>query len=233
MRIRSVTIEAIGDDEKSVDLWVEYTNGLRQAQQCKARNGSNEFWPIRDLKARGILDSIRFQLDRNSGYEFVLVSGVPAKLFGDICDSARNSNDNAEDFYQYQIQGVGIERHSAFQQICIAWNLNFEDEKDRAIAFDYLRRIRIELYPDDSNTWGELLTRAGFLLSGEPNIVIATLLTYAESHDQLGIPIYADELRKFLFSQNIHPKNLVYDNRIAPTIERLQSDSTFPLKKQG
>jgi hypothetical protein len=128
--IRSVTIEAIGDDEKGVDLWVEYTNGLRQAQQCKARNGSNEFWPIRDLKARGILDYIRFQLERDSGYEFILVSGVPAKLFGDICDSARNSNDNAEDFYQYQIQGVGNERHSAFQQICIAWNLNFQDKAD-------------------------------------------------------------------------------------------------------
>jgi hypothetical protein len=68
------------------------------------------------------------------------------------------------------------------------------------------------------------LTQAGFLLSGEPNIVIATLLTYAESHDQLGTSIYADELRKFLFSQNIYPKSLVYDNRIAPTIERLQSE---------
>jgi hypothetical protein len=92
--IRSVTIEAIGDDEKGIDLWVEDTNGFRQAQQCKARNSSNEFWPIRDLKARGIFDSIRFQLGRDSRHEFILVSGVPAKLFGDICDSARNSNGN-------------------------------------------------------------------------------------------------------------------------------------------
>ena len=47
--IRSITVEAIGDDGQGVDLWIGRNDGSRQAQQCKARNGTNESWSISDL----------------------------------------------------------------------------------------------------------------------------------------------------------------------------------------
>ena len=37
-RIASVVVEALGDDEQGVDLWIEYKSGVREAQQCKGRN---------------------------------------------------------------------------------------------------------------------------------------------------------------------------------------------------
>lgn len=222
--ISSVTIEAIGDDEKGVDLRIELKNGKRQAQQCKARNRSKESWSIGDLKARDILENLRIQLDRDSRNEFVLISGIPATLFGDICDSARNSNGNSEDFYRYQIQSVGTERLGAFRQFCQAVSLNHEDKSDRGRAFDYLRRTRVELYPGDENVFGDLLTTAGFLLTGEPETAIAVLLTYAENHDRLGTPIYVDELRNHLVTQYIYPQNLAHDDRVAPAIENQQQE---------
>ena len=39
-QLRSVKVEAAGDDEAGVDLWVERKDGNREAQQCKAENGS-------------------------------------------------------------------------------------------------------------------------------------------------------------------------------------------------
>ncbi len=45
-KIRSITIEAIGDDEQGVEFWLETCDGKRQAHQCKARNASNEHWTI-------------------------------------------------------------------------------------------------------------------------------------------------------------------------------------------
>lgn len=220
--IRSVTLEAIGDDEKGIDLWIELKSGRREAHQCKARNGSKEYWSISDLKNRDILDFLRFQLDNNQNCEFVLVSGVPAKLLSDICDSARNSNFNSEGFYRYQIKEVSQARLELFLQFCKALSINADSPVERAKAYDYLRRIRIELYSDDLNAWRDLQTLSGFLLTGEPKTIVATLLTYAESNDRFGNPIYADELRRYLVTQNIHPKNLALETRITPTIERLR-----------
>ena len=220
--IRSVTVEAIGDDERGVDLWIEKNDGVRQAQQCKARNGSKEFWSISDLKSRGILSHLQFQLNVNPQQEFALVSGVGATLFQDICNSGRLSNRNPEDFFKYQIQAVGRTRLDGFRQFCEALGLDPEREADRARAFDYLRRAYFILYPDDYNTWQDLLSTAGYLLTGVPETVVSTLLTYAENNDNFRKPIYDDELRSYLTTLGINPKLLAYDQRIAPAIEELQ-----------
>lgn len=220
--IRSVTVEAIGDDEQGVDLWIEKNDGVRQAQQCKARDGSKEFWSISDLKSRGILSHLQFQLNAHQQHEFALVSGVGATLFQDICNSARVSNHNPEDFFKYQIQAVGQTRRGGFRQFCEAFALDPEREADRARAFDYLWRTYVILYPDDHNTWQDLLSEAGYLLTGIPETVVSTLLAYAENNDTFRKPIYADELRRHLAILGINPKRLAYDQRIAPAIEALQ-----------
>jgi hypothetical protein len=220
--IRSVTVEAIGDEEYGVDLWIEKNDGVRQAQQCKARNGSKESWSISDLKSRGVLSHLQFQLNLHPQHEFALVSGVGATLFQDICNSARFSNLNPEDFFRHQIQAVGQTRRDGFRQFCEALALNPEQKADRARAFDYLRRAQFILYPDDHNTWQDLLTEVGYLLTGEPETIVSTLLTYAENNDIFRKPIYPDELQRHLTTLGINPKLLAYDRRIAPAIEALQ-----------
>jgi hypothetical protein len=220
--IRSVTIEAIGDDEKGIDLWVQKTNGVRQAQQCKARNGGKQSWSINDLGSRGIIAYLQFQLDRDPTAEFGFVSGIGAILFHDICESARNSNQNAEDFFNYQIEAIGQDRREAFRWFCRLVSLDSMQVTDRAKAVDYLRRTYINLYPDDQNTWQDLLANTGYLLTGEPEVVFATLSNYAENNYALRKPIFADELRKHLTALNIHPKRLEHDSRTAPAVDVLQ-----------
>ncbi|MCP4701467.1 MAG: hypothetical protein GY862_32120 [Gammaproteobacteria bacterium] len=220
--IRTLTVEPVGDDERGVDLWIETKNGIREAHQCKARNRSEESWSISDLKNRGILQYLKFQLDRDKRHEFRLVSAVGAILFGDLCESAANGNQNPETFYTYQIQAVGENRRKAFRKFCEALGLDKNNPNDRAKAFDYLRRTRVIHYADDQNTWQDLLATADYRLTGKPETVIAVLLTYAENNDQYRKPIHADELRGCLAGQNIHPKNLEHNSRIAPAVEELQ-----------
>lgn len=222
--IRSVTLEAVGDDERGVDLWIELNSGSKEAHQCKARNRSKESWGINDLKNRGVLNHISFQLDRKPDHEYVFVSGVPATLLGDICESARNSNYDPEAFYQFQVKEVGRPRLETFKQFCKALDIDLDDLNGRSRAYDYLRRTRIVLYPDDKNTRDDLLSRSDFLLTGEPKTVIATMLAYAENHDRIGIPIYPDDLLKYLETQGIYPKKLAKDLHIIPVIDRLRSE---------
>jgi hypothetical protein len=122
--IHSLTVEAIGDGERGVDLWIQKNNGVKQAQQCKARNGSNESWSINDLRGRGVLSYLQFQLDRDPSIEFGFISGIGATLFHDICESARNSNQNPEDFFNYQIKAISRDRREAFRQFCESLSLD-------------------------------------------------------------------------------------------------------------
>ncbi len=227
--IKSVTIESIGDDERGVDLVLVLNDGRKQFQQCKARNTSEDSWSISHLKARGVLENIQFQLDRDPTVEFIFVSGVPSTTLRDICHSARNSNGNAEDFFQHQLKGNP--RQDAIRQFCSALGLDPAEKSVRGKAYDYLRRIYIQTYPDDENTWNDLIALSGFMLDGAPETVISTLRTYAENNDKMGSPIFADILLDYLVSQNIHPKYLARDSRIYPVIERLHeefSDSIAP-----
>ena len=139
-KIRSVTIEAIGDDEKGVDLWIEENNGVRRAQQCKARNKSKESWSINDLKSKGVLNHLKDQLDRDPQYEFEFVSGVGARLFGDICDYARRSGNDPDLFYESKIQSAGTKTKKGFDTFCSALSLDPTKKEDLNSAFDYLKR---------------------------------------------------------------------------------------------
>jgi hypothetical protein len=116
--IESVIVEPVGPDERGVDLLVVGKDNVHQLQQCKARCGSRDSWSIAVLKNKGILDHMREHLARDSRQEFVLVTAVPFKTFPDLCNSARNSPDNARDFFQYQIQDVSEERRKTFREFC-------------------------------------------------------------------------------------------------------------------
>lgn len=230
--IQSVTVELIGPDEQGVDLLVVGKNGVRQLQQCKARCGGRESWTISALRDKGILGHLKHHLDRDPNHNFSLVTAIPAQTFEDICESARNFNDNPRDFFQYQVQNGSEQKRKVFQVFCEAVELDPQKEEDLGKAFDYLKRTHIELFPDNRNTWSSVWTHAGFLLTGEPKTAISVLLTYAEDNDKYRQPIYADELRRYLAeNHNIYPKRLEHDDRITPAIEELQrqfSDSIWP-----
>lgn len=235
-KVQSVTIEGIGDNEQGVDLWIIERNGVRQAQQCKARNASKEFWSISDLIARGVLSNIRFQLDRDPAHEFAFVSSIGSEVFKDICNYARRSGNIPSVFYQDKVLKAGKEVQACFQQFCNFFSLDPGIEADMNLAFDYLKRTYIYVYPDDQATWQSLLDRAGYSLIGDPESVIAVLIAYAENKDKFGSPIYADELRSYLSGHDIYPKRLEHDTRIAPAIQELQVqfiDSIRPLLIDG
>jgi len=231
-KILSVTVEAIGDDERGVDLWIVQKNGVRQAHQCKARNGSKEYWGLGDLAARVVLVKLKYQLDRDPTHEFFFVSSIGSEVFQSICDFARRSDNNPDLFYQEKILKSSRVVQICFERFCVHLSLNPAEESDRAQAFQYLKRTYITVYPDDQGTWQNLLDLTDSLLLGKPGIVVSTLLTYAQDNDRFGSPIYADELREFLSKNGIYPKRLEYDSRIASAIEVLQREFTESIRPQ-
>ena len=73
-QLTSITLESVGDDEAGVDLWITRLDGTREAQQCKAENGTKFNWSLRDLSSRGVLSHLKTQLQRDPAHRFAFVS---------------------------------------------------------------------------------------------------------------------------------------------------------------
>lgn len=229
--VHSVTIEAIGDDEIGVDLWVQQKDGTREAQQCKARNGSKEFWSITDFSNRGVLQKLQFQLDRDLSHKFIFVSCFGSRTFADICEYSRRSDNNPELFHKEKILKAGKDVNDCFDSFCKALSLDPNIKIDLQKIFSYLKRIYIQIYPDDQGSYKYLLERINYLLSGaEKETILFVLLAYAENKNKLGNTIYADELRDYLSKQNIYSKRLDKDKRILPAIQELQNQFEDSIK---
>lgn len=216
-----VTVEAVGDDEAGVDLWLTYHDGHRQAQQCKARNGSHESWSVADLNSRGILAAMKSQLDREPSHEFALVSAIPATVIGDICESARQSTGDPESFFEHQIESIGEHRRKAFRQFCDYLKLDYSQPNGRAAAYDYLRRTHFILHPDNQSSHADLRSWAGMLAIGTPTAVVAALADYTQ--ENLRRKITANDVQQHLSALGFHCRRLAHDGRVGPAVEELKT----------
>ncbi|MGE6610924.1 NACHT domain-containing protein [Peribacillus sp. NPDC076916] len=221
--IVSITVEPAGEDEVGVEFWVKHSDGKKEGHQCKARNADKEKWTVSDYKNKKILKKVKYQLDRNPSYIFNIVSAVSNTLLGDICDSARNSSGNSKEFYEYQILTRGESVQKTFKDFCDAMGLDDKNEVDLNIAYNYLKRINIILFPDNEVTKQDLLREASFLFTGKPETVYAHLSNYPLENDKLGSSITSNDLLTYLERQGIFLKQLGR-NTIMPVVLRLQEE---------
>lgn len=59
-KLNYVVLEALGDDEEGIDVWIGNRNGCREGQQCKGRNGNKEYWDFGTANARSIITNWKF-----------------------------------------------------------------------------------------------------------------------------------------------------------------------------
>ena len=226
--IQSVTIEAVGDDEHGVDLWIGHHDGTREAQQCKVGNGRAPQWSIADLSRRGILTYMRLQLERSPLHRYTFVTGVPVDL-DELVRSARDSQGDPFVFFDTQIAHSPKPKQDAFFAFGRYLTLDFTKPRDIATAYDLLRRTETHLFVDDANSKTDVLLVARMVASGDPAAVIAVLADFADDH--LRAPIHSDTLRAHLACMGFHPRDLAHDTRIAPAIDELitQFEGSIPL----
>jgi hypothetical protein len=60
--------------KEGIDLWIRNNNGSQICSQCKASNGSKEYWTFGDLGAKGIFEKAKKQLgfSEEITYQFVM-----------------------------------------------------------------------------------------------------------------------------------------------------------------
>jgi hypothetical protein len=221
--IKSVVLEAIGDDEQGVDLWIRKLDNTRECQQCKARNRSDASWSISTLKNRNVFKYIKNQLDNASDVTYYFVSAVPFINFRDLCFRAKNNNGNEELFYENQVAN-SPEMKKLFFDFTEAMRLDVSVKDDILHAMLYLRRINFICYQDDTEAKYDLLDTIQRFLIGDAESIYALLANFAEENDFLGKEITANILTNYLFKHGFMLRNLNRDERILPRILELNAD---------
>lgn len=218
-KISAIKIEPIGDEEHGVDIWIKYNNGIKEAQQCKGRNGSKEFWNISDLKQKGILQNWKEHLGRDSTTVVSLVSPLPFTNLNDLIFRAK-TNDNIEDFISYQVK-TSSELKRLFENYSEYMKISSENDVSKIIDFLSRTKIRQEPYPENDEFINDKINQ---YFIGEPNNVKTKFIDWILSGRMFGRWISITEVLSFTKNEKIKFRNLSRDTRVLPRIKTLNNE---------
>ena len=200
-RLDYITLEALGDDERGVDIWVVQKNGIREAQQCKGRNSSKEYWDYGTANAKGIFANWKFQLVRNESNTVSLVSPLAFTLLEDLITRAKNTSIFPQDFYNNQVLSASKELKDFFSNFCKAMDLKPEEDADLIKCISFLTKISYRQIPD-SELKKLILSKINYLLLGNEEDIYETLVTWVIDGDILGKQI-TQSVVYHLFSEKV------------------------------
>lgn len=222
-KLDHIMFEALGDDEKGVDVWIGEKNGSREGQQCKGRNGSKEYWDYGTANAKGIFTNWKLQLEREDSNKVALVSPLAFTLLEDLIVRAKNTSNSPKDFYEDQVLSASKEFNSFFKNFCTSMDINYENNIDMIKCISLLKRISYRQYPD-SELKELILSKISYLLIGNEITIYETLVTWIIDGDILGRVIDQSFVHQFFYEKEIKLKNLANDRRIIPRLEELNQE---------
>lgn len=229
-----VILEALGEAEFGVDVWVVDNNGIKEGQQCKSRCGSDEKWSFTTVNEKGLWKKWKQQLDRDNNITVSLVSPLSFTMLEDVTVRARNNSGNPSDFYKYQIQNAGKATKDFFDNVCNVIDLNPNKNDDCRKILSFFSRIYYRQMAD-SELENIILVKMDYLFNESSELIYSLMLKYISTKNIYGKEITAYTLNEFFQSNGITFKNLANDNRILPKIKELNEEykKSFNLFSSG
>lgn len=225
-------LEALGDDEKGVDILLGYNDGSKEGIQCKGRNGSKHFWDFGTANAKQIFTNWKFHLERDPSYNVSLASPLAFPMMEDLIDRSRNTSDLPSDFYSYQVLSQSKEFISFFNNFCNALSINPKQSKDLERCINYLNRIHCIHFPD-AYLKEILIDKISYLFIGDCELVYDRFIAWIVDDDTRGIKITSATINNFIGNSGLKLKNLAFDRSIISRINELNKEyqgSFIPLK---
>lgn len=224
-KIQYVMIEAIGEDEEGVDLWIGNLDGSREGQQCKGRYGSEDTWTYGSLNAKGIWKKWKKQLSREEKVNVSLVSPLSFTQLEDLAEKARNTNGSPQDFYKYQIDNddVSKETKQLYKNFCNIMDIDCSNETGILQSIDYLSRTFYRQRPD-SELKNMVLDEIHIQFVGNPLEIYACFLQLILTEHIFAKKIDVVYLENYLRDCGIEYRNLAKDTRILPRVKALNDE---------
>lgn len=223
-KISYVLIEAIGEDQKGVDLWIGNLDGTREGQQCKGRYGDEDQWTYGMVNAKGIFANWRKQLELSPQNHVALVSPLSFTVFEDLIQKAKDTDSSKpRDFYEYQIEQSGKNTKDFFDKYCKVMGLDQKKDEDIQLAINYLSRSHYRQIPD-AQLKEMILDKIRMGYVGNPEHIYAEFLSFILTKDNYGQRIDALRIKKFCEDNGIIYRDLSRDDTILPRIDKLNKE---------
>ncbi len=219
----SVVIEALGEDEEGTDILVTNSDGVKEHQQCKARNASKEYWEISDLKARNIFKTWNHQLSRDENRKVALVSPIGCSFLVDLHERSLNTSGNPRDFYDFQIQKSSKTFSKFYHDFCTEMNLEYSKDNEVLRSIDYLRRINLK-HISEYAIRENIYQKIEFYFCSDKNVVYNALVAFVIDGDILGKEITETILQDYLTAQHIKLRLIDGNKRIVPQISTINQE---------
>ncbi|WP_414051397.1 hypothetical protein [Macrococcus animalis] len=219
--IEYIALESLGEDEKGVDLWIGKKDGTREGQQCKARNGSKEYWDYSSLNSKDILTNWKLHLERDQDISVSLVSPLSFTFLEDLNKRALNSSEDSKTFYKYQIEPSSKSFKNFYNNILSSLNIN--SEKDSFKIINYLKRIMYHQIPD--STLDDIIFHyMDCLFKSDKDTAYDSFISWVISGEIIGKRVDINDIYDFLNNKNIYLRDLANDQRIFPRINQLNRE---------
>lgn len=225
-KLQSLSWEALGEDERGVDLWLQRADGTREAHQCKRKNKGDGKWSLSDLEQNGVLLAAKHQLSRSANHRYVLVSADRAPELDELSERARTCNDDPKLFLAHHLGSKTWRR--AFEGLCRCWSCDADNEHDVRLAMDWLQRIECRFFDLETKTEQDIDLRARYLVHGDPSKVVKAVEDLIEQN--LGNEIFTDSIWRHLDKNKLPPRDLSRDANLVPAVERLRKRFTRSLE---
>ncbi len=165
--------------------------------QCKARNGSLEYWNLSDLKK--VFDYTAKALKQNGNNEYVLVSSVGNTEVNDLCKALKASQDRFE-YYKSHIQGNKT-KLKLFNSIRQYTGCTSESEQETNKLLELLTRFSIHTFHDDDGSKQQLNATLRLIFINAPETVSSLIYKFID--DNLGVIVKKEMLIDHLKNNGI------------------------------
>jgi hypothetical protein len=225
--VAAVQLEAVGDEEQGVDVWVTCLDGSRHAYQCKRKNGISGRWSVADLARQDVLRNAAAQLRRAPSAHFTFVSADPAPALRELADTARGAGGDADEYFRLTMAVAAHADH--LRRFCDAVGVSAQDPAGRRDAFDLLVRTHTHTFEDGSEGRAQVTLHARCLIVGDSRTAIEVLADFAQ--ERMGAALNVDQVRDHLRARGFGLVRLAGDTRVAERVEQLRQefrDSLLP-----
>lgn len=218
-----ILMEALGEAESGVDLWVGNRNSSIEGQQCKGRNSSKESWDYGSINAKHIPNYWKSQLDRDTNTTVSLVSPLAFTFLEDLVIRAKTCGGDSNAFYNIQIKQASKEFQNFFNNICTAMSIDVSNPKDLDRCVSYFERINYRQI-SDSELIVRIMEKIRYLFIGDEEAILDAFTAWIVEGSMIGKKINQIEINKFLKSKEIIRRDLINDTRIIPNIQKLDNE---------
>lgn len=215
--ISAVVVEPVGEDTNTFEYYTISQDNKRTYYQCKGNNGVLDHWRPSDLQKHNVFSRSKKLLLEDFSSEYKFVSPCYYDELDELCNRARTC-DRPKEFLDLVSNGKLRSSFSACERY---YNLHRDNPKELQQLKDILSRCEFLVLPDNSNSVEDLTRLVGLYFIGAATETRVFLENYVNDTGSYGIKITANNILAALKAGGIYSRNIRFDPRIAPRIERL------------